>query len=59
MMAKVENLCPNEIDSFVLMTPCLKVLRETVCHTILGIRFVEYWETAMCTRQKCVSLPRI
>lgn len=41
MMAKVENLCPNETDSFVLVTPCLVVLRETVCHTILGMRFVE------------------
>lgn len=42
MMAKVENLCPNEIDSFVLLTPCLMVHRETVCHIILGMRFVEY-----------------
>lgn len=42
MMAKVENLCLNETDSFVLVTPCLVVLRKTVCHTILGMRFVEY-----------------
>lgn len=42
MMTKLGNQCLNETGFFVLITLCPIAVRETVCHTILGMRFVEY-----------------